>query len=68
MCFFELVNFSFFEAYLMSHFTFVIYDPEMATIHVDAAEWGWNLVGYAASLPSEPQADEACRSHQPNLN
>ena len=48
------------EAYLMSHFTFVIYDPQVPTVHADAIEWGWNLVGYAESLPSEPRADVAC--------
>ena len=42
----------------MSHFTFVIYDPQMATVHADALEWGWTLVGYAESLP-EPRADVA---------
>lgn len=47
------------EAYLMCHFTFVIYAPEMATLHVDAKEWGWTLVGYASSLPSEPRDDDA---------
>lgn len=49
------------EAYLMSHFTFVIYDPQMATVHADATEWGWTLVGYAESLPSEPKVDVARR-------
>ena len=43
----------------MCHFTFVIYAPEMATLHVDAKEWGWTLVGYASSLPSEPRDDDA---------
>eukprot|EP00439_Symbiodinium_sp_Y106_P039901 s4008_g4.t2 len=39
------------KAYLMVHFTFVIYAPEMQTMHMDARLWGWNLVGYAESLP-----------------
>eukprot|EP00434_Breviolum_minutum_P004750 symbB.v1.2.004187.t1/scaffold233.1/size288367/18 len=47
------------KAYLMCHFTFVIYAPEMATLHVDAKEWGWTLVGYASSLPSEPRDDNS---------
>ncbi|CAE7372682.1 xlnA [Symbiodinium natans] len=39
------------KAYLMCHFTFVIYVTEMPTLHMDARTWGWNLVGYAESLP-----------------
>ena len=35
----------------MCHFTFVIYAPDMQTLHMDARDWGWNLVGYAESLP-----------------
>eukprot|EP00913_Durusdinium_trenchii_P018734 g17604.t1 len=41
-----------FQAYLMCHFTFVIYVPDVPTIDVDAERWGWNLVGYAESLPT----------------
>ena len=45
----------------MSHFTFVIYDPQMATVHADAIQWGWTLVGYAESLPGEPRVSVARR-------
>ncbi|CAL1171362.1 unnamed protein product [Cladocopium goreaui] len=47
------------KAYLMSHFTFVIYDPQMATVHADAIQWGWTLVGYAESLPGEPRVSNS---------
>ena len=45
----------------MVHFTFVIYAPEMQTMHMDARLWGWNLVGYAESLPYANKAPGSSR-------
>lgn len=38
------------KAQIMAHFSFMVYTPEISKLVVDAADWGWNLIGHATTL------------------